>query len=264
MQRDKNYQDNHSRRVALITGGAQRIGRSIAIALHRRKIDILIHCNQSMVEAAKLVQDFNQQRRNSAQLIQLDLSSSDSPKQLISQSISHFGRLDYLVNNASIFYPTPFLDLDYELSIERFIRVNFATPVKLMQLAKPYLSSHNGAILNLIDIYANSGLLEHTCYVASKSALQQISKQLALEFAPEVRVNGISPGAILWPDGPTLAAVHEQQKAKDKQEVIVTNTALKRKGCAEDISTAAEFLLLDADYITGQTIAVDGGRQLYI
>ncbi len=251
-----------SRPVAMITGGAQRIGKSIANELHSRGVDIVIHCNRSATEAQQLATAFNHQRKHSAMVIQLDLSSPTASEKLVSETISEFGRLDFLINNASIFYPKSIFERDYEHSLQQFAMVNFQTPIKLLKQALPHLSERCGAVLNLIDIYAQSGLANHTAYVASKSALQQATKQLAVEFAPNVRVNGISPGAILWPEGPGFEKANKDEQAK--QRVILENTALKRKGKQQDISATAAFLLLDASYITGLTVAVDGGRQLYI
>jgi pteridine reductase len=254
----------NSRKVALITGAAQRIGKSIATVLHQRGIDIAIHCNQSTTQAQQLALNLNECRANSAYVFKADLSKSTAAKQLVSQSISQFGRLDYLVNNASIFYPKSLSEQDYEASLAQFCGINFDTPVAIIREAQPYLAKNEGAILNLIDIYANSGLVEHTAYVASKSALKQATKQLAIELAPRIRINGISPGAILWPESAATDTADVTELAQQKQQAIIDNTALKRKGRAEDISATAVFLLLDASYVTGITIAVDGGRQLYI
>lgn len=261
--------NNRSRQVALITGGAQRIGESIGCALHKRGVDIVIHCNQSKRQAEKLAEQFNLKRNNSAIVLQADLSCRHSANDLVSATISYFGQLDYLVNNASIFYPTAFLQDDYETSLKLFNCINFSSPIALISEAQHYLAKSQGAVLNLIDIYANSGLFEHTAYVASKAALNAVTKQLSVQLAPQIRVNGISPGAILWPDSSESSSIDNESLSLDKQsqkkqQSIISNTALKRKGSAEDISATAAFLLIDASYITGMTIAVDGGRQLYI
>ncbi len=266
MPNDNNIesQKSPSRPVALISGGAVRIGKSIATELHRRGVDIVIHCNRSIDEAEQLAQQFNQLREHSALALQFELSSTDSAKHLIAESIAYFGRLDYLVNNASIFYPTPIFERDYEIALEQFCTINFEAPMRLIREASNYLAANSGTIVNLIDIYSNSGLFEHTAYVASKSALSEATKQLALELAPMIRVNGISPGAIMWPEPASTSSNDFPEHSKQKQTAIVANTALKRKGGPDDIAAAVTFLLMDASYITGVTIAVDGGRQLYI
>ncbi len=252
--------------VALITGGALRIGKQIAKALHRRGINVVIHYNHSNRPADKLTAELNELRAKSAIAEQADLAIEGCEQDLISQTIRQFGRLDFLVNNASAFYPTPFFSDNY--NFEPLLQINLRSPIKLAKAAQPHLSRTSGAILNLIDIYARAGLCQHSAYVASKSGLLQATRQLAVEMAPEVRVNGISPGAILWPDTAPKNSnkddPHAQAVELSKQQSIIENTALMRIGAPQDISATAEFLLLDASYITGQTIAVDGGRQLYI
>lgn len=248
--------------VALITGAAQRIGKAIAQALHQRGVKVAIHCRDSKELAEQLAAQFNQTRGDSAEVFESDLTKTHLSNQLIKQVVKRFGRLDYLVNNASIFYPTPIEQTNdtTHLSYQKFLQVNFFTPVNLLKAAYPYLKVNQGSALNLIDIYAKAGLEKHTEYVASKQALHEATKQLALEFSPEVRVNGISPGAILWPDNQANTC----ESSRAQQNRIITNTALQRIGQASDISATAVYLLLDASYTTGCTIAVDGGRQLYI
>lgn len=278
-----------TRPVALITGAAHRIGKSIAEQLHQRNVDIALHCFSSVTAANELCTRLNQLRAGSCRVFYSDLSLKNQSKSLIAQVIEQFNRLDFLVNNASIFYPTPFVELLDEAissinseqnfavrsnsSLMRFMQVNLFTPITLSQEAYPYLKKHNGAIVNLIDIYAKAGLINHTEYVTSKAALLSATKTLAQQFAPKVRVNGISPGAILWPETeesdienkPATRAEKENTKLQDPtQSQIISNTALKRRGQADDIGKTATYLLLDASYSTGNTIAVDGGRQLYI
>jgi len=246
----------NNNKIALVTGAAHRLGKSIAIELHSRNIDIAIHCGQS-IEAANLLCDrLNAKRKNSASVFQCDLIEPDTAKNLIGQIIQVLGRLDYLVNNASIFYPTPLLESSSK-ELDSFIQINFIQPVKLIEAAFPFIKKNNGSVVNIIDIYAQRGLTEHCHYTASKMALLEATKELAIRFAPNIRVNGVSPGAILWP-------ANNEMEDQQKQNTIIENTALKRLGIARDISLTVAYLLLDASYTTGSNINVDGGRQLYI
>ncbi len=246
----------NNNKVALVTGAAHRLGKSIALELHRRNIDIAIHYGHSTEAANRLCEQLNAERSHSASLFQCDLIEPNVAENLIGQVISTFSRLDYLVNNASIFYPTPFLQTPTS-DLDSFMQINFIQPVKLIEIAFPYLKKNNGSVVNIIDIYAQQGLSEHCSYTASKTALLAATRELASRFAPDIRVNGVSPGAILWP---TNNAEQEQQK----QNMIIENTALKRAGTARDISLTVAYLLLEAQYSTGSVINVDGGRRLYI
>lgn len=247
--------NNQSNKVALITGAAKRIGRQIALELHQNDIDIGIHYHHSQEQAEELCRYLNHRRPNSAHLFGFDLQRNEAQKQLIDDLIKHFGKLDYLVNNASIFYPTPFTQ-NPETELAHFLRINTVLPVKLIQLAAPFLKLSIGSVVNIIDIYAERGLAEHASYVASKSALLTLTKQLATELAPQITVNAVSPGAILWPQDNSM---NDSNKA-----ALLDNTALKRLGNAEDISQTVAFLLLQGKYMTGCCINVDGGRSLYI
>ena len=188
-----------SNKVALITGAAKRIGREIALDLHQYNIDIAIHYRNSENEARKFCELLNSKRKNSAHLIQVDLTLENADELLICAVQKHFTRLDFLVNNASIFYPTP-VDENYNDSMEIFFNINSSLPFKLIRRAAPLLKKNNGAIVNIVDIYAMKGLAEHTCYVASKSVLLELTKEFAHSLAPHIRVNSVSPGAILWPE----------------------------------------------------------------
>jgi len=244
-------------KVALVTGAANRLGKQIACELHNREIDIALHCGQSTQQAEQLCEQFNHIRSRSAFVIQADLNLADDAKNLIDSTLSHFQRLNYLVNNAAIFYPNDFSSSDEPSQLSSFLSVNLFRPIELMKMAFPFLKKQQGAIVNIIDIYANAGLADHCAYVASKEALLKATQHFAYHFSPDVRVNGVSPGAILWPES-DLSADFILQRS------IVEKTALKRKGNAEDISKAVAFLLLDAKYSTGSIINVDGGRRLYI
>lgn len=246
----------NDKKVALITGAAHRLGRQIAIELHGRNIDIAIHCNHSLDVARQLCQYLNNLRQKSATVIQYDLQASDAAQKIITKTTNHFHQLDYIVNNASTFYPTPILKTN-SASLESILRINAFQPIKLLLAAHPYLKARKGAVVNLLDIYAKRGLANHCDYVTSKAILLEATHILSHHFAPDVRINGVSPGAILWPDKITGQNPLEQQ-------TIVDNSALKRLGKASDISQTVAYLLLDATYSTGSVINVDGGRRLYI
>ena len=254
-QQQSQIKTNSSNKVALITGAAKRIGKQIAKDLHQRDINIVIHYRTSENEAKLFCDELNHNRDSSACTVQADLTSNDADEKLIQGVLKYFNRLDYLVNNASIFYPTPFMQ-DNEKVISSFLTVNSLFPTKLIKRASAELKKRRGAIVNIVDIYANSGLAEHTYYVASKSILLEQTKIFAASLAPEVRVNSVSPGAILWPE---LEANDVSLQAE-----IIKNSALKRLGSAKDISKTVCYLLLEASYSTGANIDVDGGRGLYI
>ncbi len=249
-----------NRPTVLITGSAARLGKATAQEFFTQGCNLVLHYNQSHQSAKALYDYFNQQRANSCQIFQADFSQADQCTALISHCIDSFGRLDHLINNASIFYPTPMMDTSSSL-LANFVTTNWVTPVKLIRAAANSLKAANGSVVNLIDIYAKAGLAEHTCYVAAKAGLEEASKQLAIELAPRVRVNCVSPGAILWPHPEQQTNSPEE---KQKQQSIIDNTALKNLGQADNISRTVCFLSLKAHYTTGSTINVDGGRRDYI
>ena len=237
-----------SAKTALITGGARRIGAAITRALHSAGMDVVIHCHKSVAEAEALAMALNQARAGSARVINLDLRRPDGPEQLIAET----GNLDVLVNNASTFYPTP-LPETTAAQWDELMGTNLRVPFFLCRAAAPFLRQRRGCIVNLTDIHAQRPLRGHAIYSISKAALDMLTKVLAKELAPEVRVNGVAPGAVLWPE----------QMESDLKQRIVTHTMLKRAGAPEDVAAAVRFLVLDAPYVTGQILAVDGGRTLY-
>lgn len=241
----------------LITGAAFRLGKAIAQAFFARGCDLLLHYNQSASQAEALRDVFNQQRANSCHIIQANLNNNHDLPKLIEQSLAVYAGLDHLINNASIFYPKDFLNTDNKI-VDEFMQVNFFAPLKLIQLAHTHLAENSGSVVNLVDIYAQSGLAQHTAYVSAKAALLGASQQLAGEYT-KIRINCVSPGAILWP-----AANSNQQLSSQKQQAILQNTAVKRLGRAENIAATVCYLALDASYTTGSQIKVDGGRSLYI
>lgn len=244
-----------SRPTVLITGAAKRIGQAVALAFAERGFDLAIHYNHSRIEAEKVQSKISQRSNCRCELLQGKLDQPDTPQQLVAQCIEKFGRLDQLVNNASIFFPTPVDEAD-ETQLNQFMQINCFAPKQLALQAFPFLQKANGSIVNLIDIYAEAGLTEHSLYVASKSSLKALTQEMAIEFAPIVRVNGVSPGAILWPE-------HDNEES-DSQKAILDATATKSLGTPESIAATVIFLALSANYITGNVIKVDGGRRDYI
>jgi pteridine reductase len=243
---------NLSGQTALITGAAHRIGAAIATELHNQGMNILLHYRNSKSAAEKLKQQLQQQRADSVKLAQADLNDTTSLGELVERAREMNNRLDLLVNNASSFYPTP-LDKASEADWEDLIGSNLKAPFFLSQAAAPLLRKHQGSIINLVDIHALRPLKTHPIYSVAKAGNAMLIKSLARELGPDVRVNGIAPGAILWP---------EQGLSEAARETILERTALKRPGSETDIVNTLLFLHRDAHYITGQIIPVDGGRTL--
>ena len=239
-------------KVALITGAAKRVGAVIATHLHRQGYSVLIHYNQSTAEAQTLADTLNSVRPDSAHTLQADLNNMHEVEQLAHNSLKHWGRLDLLINNASSFYPTPLND-STQAQWDGLINSNLRAPYFLSAALSKTLSLHQGCIINMIDIHAQRGLPGHPIYSIAKAGLEMMTKSLAKELGPEVRVNGVSPGAILWPD----AGLSDAQQA-----AILDKILLGRTGEADELAEAVYFLA-NADYITGQILAVDGGKSLY-
>jgi pteridine reductase len=241
-------------KTILVTGAAKRVGAAIARRLHGAGTNVIIHCNHSRAEAQALAAELNGQRAKSASVVQGDLLAYNALKGLVLQAHSCFGRLDGLVNNASTFYATPIGSID-EDNWNELIGSNLKAPTFLSQAAAPYLLTTGGAIVNIIDIHIDRPLKDFVVYTAAKAGLAGLTRALALELGPQVRVNGVSPGAILWPEGGDDYPDAERKR-------IIEQTPLKRVGAAEDIAGAVKYLLLDAPYVTGQILSVDGGRQI--
>lgn len=239
-------------RVVMITGGARRIGAELVRQLHRSGMRIILHYCHSERDAQLLAGELNTARAGSVQLLQGDLAEYAAIPGLISQAKACFDRLDVLINNASEFYPTP-LDEINEDTWEKLLGVNLKAPLYLTQAIAPHLKAVGGCIINIVDIHSDRPLKGHAVYSVSKAGLAMLTRSMARELAPEVRVNGIAPGAILWPE--------VEHDAMMRQKIIL-RTALKRTGKPGDIADAALFLIDHADYITGQIIPVDGGRTL--
>ncbi len=237
-------------RLALITGGAHRIGAAIADTLHRAGMDLVIHYRSSRAAAEALRQRLQQRRPGSVHLVQADLLETGRLPQLVAACEQWRGRLDLLVNNASSFYPTPLETVD-EVQWDDLMGTNLKAPFFLARAAAPLLRASGGAIVNLVDIHADRPKRGYPVYSMAKAGNAMMVKALARELGPEVRVNGVAPGAILWP---------EQGMGDDERRRILERTPLGRTGTPEDIARTVLFLARDADYISGQIIAVDGGR----
>lgn len=236
-------------KTALVTGGAHRIGQQICRTLHEANFTIIIHYNTSSIDAENLANKFNLIRANSARTIQAELSNIKDIKQLC-QTIES---LDLLVNNASVFYPTPINSLtlsDYQTTMN----TNLMGPLFLSSTLSKKLSENQGSIVNIVDIHGDRPLKNHTIYNISKAAIAMMTKTLAKELAPNIRVNGVSPGSILWPE-------NEAELSHDQKQSMLNKIALNKQGSATDIANTVLFLA-QSDYITGQIIAVDGGRSL--
>lgn len=244
--------EKNSAAVALITGASRRIGRQIAIELHRAGYNIAVHYHHSKDEAAELAQILNSQRTNSCTSFQADILDTQTLKLLVDKVANHWGQLDLLVNNASTFFPTPHItpnDDDWN----NLMGTNLKAPYYLSLAAIPHLKKTAGNIINIVDIYGLQPLKNHSVYCMAKSALVMMTKSLAKDLAPEIRVNGVAPGAILWPENASTLDL-------EKQQTVINRTALKRQGSANDIAKTVRFLAMNADYVTGQIIKVDGGR----
>ncbi len=238
--------------VALITGAAQRIGATLARVLHGQGCVVVLHYRRSAQAAKQLAAELNAEREGSAETLQADLCTPGAPAAMIEQVRCRHGRLDILVNNASSFYPTPMETAD-EADWDDLMGSNLKAPFFLARAAAPLLRARGGCIVNLVDIHAERPLAGHPIYCMAKAGNAMMVKSLARELGPEVRVNGIAPGAILWPEQGLDAAA---------KTTIVERTALERAGGPDDIGRTLLFLVRDAPYITGQIIAVDGGRTL--
>ncbi len=240
-------------KVVLITGGAKRVGAATCRRLHSAGANLMLHYRVSAGEARLLQAELNHQRKDSVALIQADLLDIAKLPAMVEQTVQSFGRLDALVNNASSFFQTPVGEIT-AASWEDLIGTNLRAPLFLSQAAAPALKKSQGAIVNITDIHAERPLKNYVVYSVAKAGLVGLTRSLARELAPEVRVNAIAPGPILWPDDETFDELSRQR--------IISHTPLKREGTPEDIAKAVHFLLAEATYVTGETINVDGGRHV--
>jgi pteridine reductase len=242
-------------RWALVTGAAKRIGAVIARTLHGAGANVAIHYNRSATEAEQLAAELNRRRATSAFTVGADMRDIAAVERMAAQVLEGTGgRLDVLVNNASNFYPTPIGTITLE-QWDDLIGSNLKAPLFLSQALVPALRAARGVIVNIVDVHSQRPLRDHPVYGPAKAGLAMLTRSLAKDLGPDVRVNGVSPGAILWPD--------EGQGMSDAlRAAIIKQTALKRAGEPEDIAAAVLFLVRDAPYVTGQIIAVDGGRSV--
>jgi len=239
-------------KVAIVTGAAHRIGAAIAYNLHQAGMNIVLHYRHSQEAACKVCDDLNMIRPDSAITLQADLHDHKALAPLIEQAQQQWGRLDALINNASSFYPTEVGEAD-EVQWDELLSSNLKAPFFLSQAAAPHLKQHWGTIVNIVDIHADRPLKGYPIYSIAKAGLVMMTKSLACELGPEIRVNAVAPGAILWPE-------HDMD-AETKQR-IVSRTFLKRQGQPADIAQAILFLIRSAHYTSGHVLTVDGGRSL--
>ncbi|MFQ5468760.1 MAG: pteridine reductase [Gammaproteobacteria bacterium] len=239
-------------KVVLITGAARRVGSVIARCLHQEGVRLALHYNQSESDAQELQQELNAARPDSVVLIQCNILQEKMLSTMINNAIKAWGRLDILINNASTFYPTQIGSVT-SAQWEDLMGSNLKAPFFLSQAAVPYLRQTNGCIVNIVDIHGTKPLKSHPVYSIAKAGLVMLTKSLARELGPEIRVNAVAPGAILWPEND----IDEVTKQR-----IISRTLLKRQGTPDDIARAILFLIRDADYVSGEIITVDGGRGL--
>ena len=242
-------------KVVLITGGAKRVGAAICRRVHAAGANLMLHYRASAGEARLLQAELNRTRADSVALIQADLLEQKTLPSLVEQTVQRFGRLDALVNNASSFYPSPVGEITSAVW-DDLMGTNLRAPMFLSQAAAPALRKSQGAIVNIVDIHAERPLKNYVVYSVAKAGLAALTRSLARELAPEVRVNAVAPGPILWPEDSSFDEVSRQR--------IISHTLLKREGEPDDIAKAVLFLLAEATYVTGETIRVDGGRHIAI
>jgi pteridine reductase len=238
-------------KVVLITGAAHRIGATTARMLHEAGMNIALHYRSSRDAAETLQAELQARRPDSVALLQADLHETAQLARLVEQAVAVWGRLDVLINNASTFYPTPLGSVTEE-QWDDLIGTNLKAPFFLSQAAAPFLRQQQGCIVNIVDIHAERPLKRFPVYSMAKAGLVMMTKSLACELGPEVRVNAVAPGAILWPE-------HLDEAGKEK---IISRTFLKRQGSPEDIARAIRYLINEAGYMSGQVLTVDGGRSL--
>ena len=243
-------------KIVLITGGARRVGAAICRNLHSHGASIMVHYRSSAKEARALQAELNLKRADSVALIQSDLLNLSMLPNLVGDTVKRFGRLDVVINNASSFFPTVVGEINNK-AWDDLIGTNLKAPLFLLQAAAAQLKKNHGCIVNIVDIHAERPMKNYVVYSTAKAGLVNLTRSLARELAPEVRVNGVAPGAIIWPEDEAWSDELSRQR-------IINSTLLKRVGDPDDIAKAVYFLIADAPYITGQIIAVDGGRSINI
>lgn len=244
--------------TAIVTGAARRIGAAIARALHRRDLNVLIHCRRSIAEADALADELNRRRAGSAATVAADLNDDRATGQIVQRALDAFGGIGVLVNNASTFYPTPLGSATLEeldRHWDRLMASNQRAPFRLSLACARTMRERGGSIVNLVDIHGLVPLKDHAIYSQAKAGLVMQTRALAKDLAPAIRVNAVAPGTILWPEG-------EAANSAEAMRDILARVPLGRQGTVDDIAGAVCFLALDAPYVTGQVLAVDGGRLL--
>jgi pteridine reductase len=239
--------------VVLLTGAARRLGAAIARCLHENGARLMLHYRKSERDALELQSELNAVRPDSVALLQADLLAVAGLPEIVRNTVSRFGRLDVLVNNASDFHATPLGEITFD-DWDSLVGTNLKAPLFLAQAAAPHLRKSGGCIVNITDIHAERPLKSYVVYSIAKAGLDGLTRSLARELAPEVRVNAVAPGAVLWPEDGSFDELTRQR--------VVSNTPLKRAGDPGDIARAVLYLVAEAPYVSGQTIAVDGGRSI--
>jgi pteridine reductase len=239
-------------KIVLLTGAAKRLGAAIARSAHAAGANIAVHYHDSRAEAENLCAALNASRAKSAIVIQADLLDTKTHARVIRETVDAFGHLDVLVNNASTFYPTPVGTITEE-QWRDLMGTNLKAPLFLSQAAAPELRKTQGLIVNMVDIHGQRPLPNYAVYSIAKSGLVMLTKSLARELGPDIRVNGIAPGPVMWP---------EREMDQALKDEIISKTALKRSGSPDDIARAAVFFMQDAPFVTGQILSVDGGRSI--
>ena len=241
--------------IVLVTGAARRVGAAVARLLHQRGAALMLHFRSLRADAEALAQELNAARPDSVAVHQADLAIPSACEGLLQATIARFGQLDGLVNNASSFFPTPVGQIG-EADCDDLFGSNLRGPIWLCQAAAPYLRARHGAIVNITDVHAERPLKGYAIYCSAKAGLLGLTRALAVDLAPEVRVNAVAPGAIIWPEDDSYSAADRQ--------AVIDASLLKRVGTPDDIARAVAFMLFDAPYVTGQELNVDGGRSIYL
>ena len=242
-------------KVVLVTGGAKRVGAAITRRLHAAGANVMVHYKSAQSDAQRLQAELNAVRADSVGTLQADLLNVAGLPEMVKSVTARFGQLDVLVNNASSFFPTPIGEIAAE-HWDDLIGTNLQAPLFLSQAAAPHLRKAGGSIVNITDIHADRPLKNYVVYSVAKAGLVALTKSLARELGPDVRVNGVAPGPILWPEDGSFDEIARQR--------VISHTLLKRSGEPDDIAKAVAYLVIDAPYVTGQIIAVDGGRSVAI
>jgi pteridine reductase len=242
-----------SGKVVLITGGAKRVGAAIARRLHVSGANLMLHYHSAKAEAVELQRALNAVRANSAATVQANLLNAAELPELVRTTVTRFGRLDGLVNNASSFHPTPLGEIKIA-DWDDLIGTNLKAPLFLSQAAAPHLKAAGGCIVNIADIHADRPLKRYVVYSIAKAGLVGLTRSLARELGPEVRVNAVAPGPVMWPEDESFDELARQR--------VISHTLLKRAGEPEDIAAAVHYFVAEAPYVTGQVLAVDGGRSV--